>query len=52
VIKGIINRNNEPVIKIKIGNKTVSCDAIIDTGFNGYLSIPQTFAEENCWYFL
>lgn len=50
MIKGIVNNYDEPIVELdtilsKNTSKTIS--AIIDTGFNGYISISITFIEES-----
>ncbi|KAF0132699.1 MAG: hypothetical protein FD145_1586 [Candidatus Saganbacteria bacterium] len=53
-MKGYINSNFEPVIKIGIINdgKLFKFDAIIDTGFNGFISIPHKIIENTSWQFI
>ena len=55
MIEGIVNNYDEPIIKLdiilsNITSKTIT--AIIDTGFNGYISIPATFIEQSDWDFI
>ena len=55
MIEGIVNNFDEPIIKLDIhlsGNNSKKVNAIIDTGFNGYISIPTTIIEESNWDFL
>ena len=54
MIEGIVNENEEPVISISliIKGKLLNSSAVIDTGFNGYLSVPQKLADKSDWYFL
>lgn len=53
-MKGFINSNFEPVIKIGIAvdGKTDKFDAIIDTGFNGFISIPHKIINKTSWQFM
>ena len=55
MIEDIINNFDEPIIKLDIclsSNNSKKVNAIIDTGFNGYISIPNTLIEESNWDFL
>ena len=53
-MKGVINSNFEPLIKIgiTIGHKTINFEAIIDTGFNGFISIPHKIIDKTAWLFI
>ncbi|MFH1542866.1 MAG: hypothetical protein ABIE84_07260 [bacterium] len=53
-MKGAVNSNFEPVIKIGIvfGGKVKYFDAIIDTGFNGFISIPHKLIQRTSWQFI
>lgn len=53
-MKGFINSNFEPVVKIGVinNNKTYTYEAIIDTGFNGFISIPHKIIEQTSWQFI
>ena len=43
MLKGRVNRYGEPVISIQLilRNRPANFSAVIDTGFNGYLSVPR-----------
>jgi clan AA aspartic protease len=43
-IDGIVNSNGEPVIKLNVGS--VSVEALVDTGFNGFLVIAFDVARQ------
>src|SRR3989339_489618 len=51
---GIVNSNFEPLIKIGllVENKRKDFEAVIDTGFNGFISIPQKIIELTSWQFI
>lgn len=53
MIRGFVNENDEPLIPITLilKNKPRRFYAVIDTGFNGYLSVPQPIAQGSDWYF-
>ena len=54
MIVGFVNESDEPVIKIKLvlskGERSVN--AVIDTGFNGYISVPKKLISDSDWDFL
>ena len=54
MIVGFVNESDEPVIKIKLvlskGERSVN--AVIDTGFNGYISVPKKLISYSDWDFL
>ena len=54
MIKGVVNSNYEPVVGIGIAfdGKIRLFDAIIDTGFNGFISIPHSIIEKTTWQFV
>jgi predicted aspartyl protease len=51
MITGIVNVNGEAIVRIVVGNldkQRVAVDAIIDTGYTGFLTLPpSTIAELN-----
>jgi clan AA aspartic protease len=49
MITGIVNGDFEPIIALSIcgsGGKICTQDAIVDTGFNGWLSLPSDLIAE------
>lgn len=54
MIKGYVNKYGEPIIKIllKLKEQTKNYNAIIDTGFNGYLSVPKSIIKKTNWTYL
>lgn len=53
MLKGRVNENDEPVVSIDLilSTKPSRYNAIIDTGFNGYLSVPHSLVRKSSWYF-
>ncbi len=52
MLKGIVNLSGEPLVKtilLSINGRQYGHDAIIDTGFNGSLSIPEKLAKRYQW---
>jgi len=51
MISGRINSQDEPVVPISLvlGKRRLRMRAIVDTGFNGYLSVPMSLVKS--WYF-
>ena len=44
MINGVVNKNCEPIISLVIGNENLQTrliDAVIDTGYTGFLSLPS-----------
>lgn len=51
MVRGSVNANDEPVIPIEVQfkRKLHKFKAVIDTGFNGYLSIPAPLIVRSSW---
>lgn len=51
MLKGRVNRHGEPVISIQLilRNRPAHFTAVIDTGFNGYLSVPRRLLFRSKW---
>ena len=51
MLKGGVNRHGEPVISIQLilHNRPANFSAVIDTGFNGYLSFPRRLLVRSKW---
>lgn len=51
MIKGRITPLHEPIIRVALisEKKRITCMAVIDTGFNGYISVPLPLAKELDW---
>ena len=54
MLEGTVNKNDEPIVSISLDLKDSPSryPAVVDTGFNGYLSVPQKLANKSNWYFL
>lgn len=54
MIAGFVNENEEPVIEVNLdlGLEEISVNAVIDTGFNGYISVPKKLIDKSDWDFL
>ena len=49
MIEGVVNANYEPVISLPLrgpSGRAREVEAVVDTGFNGYLTLPQTLVAE------
>ncbi len=51
MLQGRVNRYGEPVVSIQLilRNRPVRFLAVIDTGFNGYLSVPRRLVNRGQW---
>ena len=51
MLTGKVNRRGEPVVSIQLilRSRPVSFPAIVDTGFNGYLSVPRRLLVRSQW---
>lgn len=54
MLQGIVNEYGEPIVPLKLvsGSRLIDNSAVIDTGFNGYLSIYKNLLERLDWYFV
>ncbi len=54
MLRGRVNEYGEPlvVITLDLGHKRQRQTAIIDTGFNGYLSVPKPVIQQSDWQWL
>ena len=52
--RGFVNENDEPLVPITLllKNKPRRFQAVLDTGFNGYLSAPESVIQRSGWYFV
>lgn len=49
MILGYVNANYEAIVRFVVGNQTGQrkvIDAVIDTGFNGFVSLPSNIIKE------
>ena len=53
MIHGFVNENDEPLVPITLllKNRPKHFKAVLDTGFNGYLSVPESIVQRSGWYF-
>lgn len=53
MIKGRVTPAGDPLVPIALdlGSHQKTFQAIVDTGFNGYLSVPESLARKGGWYF-
>lgn len=54
MLQGIVNEYGEPIVPLKLvsGSELIDTSAVIDMGFNGYLSISKNFLKRLDWYFI
>jgi len=54
MIIGFVNESDEPVVEVKLdlGKEKRIVNAVIDTGFNGYISVPKKLIDRSDWDFL
>lgn len=54
MLRGQVNQRGEPVVAIMLQLKEELREfpAVVDTGFNGYLSVPRSILVESGWEFL
>jgi len=54
MIIGFVNESDEPVVEVKLdlGKEKRLVNAVIDTGFNGYISVPKKLIVGSDWGFL
>ncbi len=49
MIEGVVNANYEPVVTLPLrgpDGQEQEIEAVVDTGFNGYLTLPPAFVAE------
>ena len=53
-MRGIVNSDDEPIVEIFLLTKEgqIKVPAIIDTGFNGFVSAPGKYIKESDWEFV
>jgi predicted aspartyl protease len=51
MLKGQVNRHGEPrvAISLVLHQRPVRFSAVLDTGFNGYLSVPRQLLPDSKW---
>ena len=51
MLDGRVNRHGEPIVAIQLVLRTrpSTFPAVIDTGFNGYLSVPKRLLRQSRW---
>jgi len=51
MLKGKVNRHGEPLVAISLilRQRPVRFSAVLDTGFNGYLSVPAHVLTRSSW---
>ena len=51
MLQGRVNRHGEPIVAIQLvlRPRPATFPAVIDTGFNGYLSVPKRLLSQSRW---
>jgi clan AA aspartic protease len=51
MLEGRVNRHGEPIVSIQLilRKRPAMFPAVIDTGFNGYLSVPKRLLRRSSW---
>ena len=51
MLEGRVNRHGEPIVPIQLilHERPAKFPAVIDTGFNGYLSVPTRLLRHSAW---
>ena len=54
MIAGFVSENDEPVVEVNLdlGKEKRPVNAVIDTGFNGYICVPKKLIDKSDWEFL
>ena len=54
MIAGFVSENDEPVVEVNLdlGKEKRPVNAVIDTGFNGYICVPKKLIDKSDWDFL
>lgn len=54
MIRGRVNAEEEPEVPLvlNLGKKRVRTMGVVDTGFNGYISVPKRILQQSNWTFL
>ncbi len=53
MLQGYVNAHGEPIVRLSLilYSRAVKVSAVIDTSFNGYLSVPRRFAQRSGWLY-
>lgn len=54
MLVGRVNEEEEPEVPLilDLGKKRLRAKGIVDTGFNGYISVPKRILQQSDWTFL